>query len=457
MSNQISLKHMIYDPETETLSYKRGGVYVYTTVYTDDDYPIYNAAHRLQVRIRRRRESNRLVDHQHKVFRRRKHQISYHLVGGVRDSGGFFLRQLRNYKRNTINAEKKPFNGRHHVGIEIEFISSQSQEAIEFDLMEANLEQYVNLTTDGSVHGDGRDDCDGSCRESCECMFCGERHYCESESECIRLTREYGGTSRWEYRAECDDCRDSGNVETIDDCDCGGTNGQGERVCYGDHVVCIGHCRGHSCPGDHEFDCTCECTCSSEPGHELRVIAGSKQYREIIERVCKVLVEDNGATVNSTCGLHVHLDMRNRDVNKAYHNLFTCQDLLYSMVPAARRRSSYCRPNTERKFSDADATRYLGINCQAYNEHKTLEVRLHSGTVNAEKISNWVELLQAIVDCPVMLTKSHLISWNKFQRALNLRPDLIKYIQKRIEKFASEHGSKGIAFKMKNESAIQAA
>ena len=41
--------------------------------------------------------------------------------------------------------------------------------------------------------------------------------------------------------------------------------------------------------------------------------------------------------------------------------------------------------------------RYYMINGTALKKYKTIEVRLHSGTTNFNKIKNWVELLKGIV------------------------------------------------------------
>src|ERR1019366_2621851 len=111
-----------------------------------------------------------------------------------------------------------------------------------------------------------------------------------------------------------------------DDCDCGGVDSEGANVCLGTHIVCQGHCNGHDCLGyaDHEdYNCNCECTCGEdqESGHEISIVAQKSQIAGIVTKVCEVLLK-HGSTVNDTCGLHVHLDMRGtRDVKQSFANL----------------------------------------------------------------------------------------------------------------------------------------
>ena len=48
---------------------------------------------------------------------------------------------------------------------------------------------------------DGDVDCDGSCRDNCNCAECGETHYCDSETDCNARNRMYksGRNDHWEY------------------------------------------------------------------------------------------------------------------------------------------------------------------------------------------------------------------------------------------------------------------
>lgn len=181
--------------------------------------------------------------------------------------------------------------------------------------------------------------------------------------------------------------------------------------------------------------------------HELAILAKEKDIPRIIKSVCKIL--HGNTSVNKSCGLHVHLDMRNRNVDVAYTNLFSAQALLYAMCPKTRLENSFCKPtNAYRKMNDASRTsdRYLGINAASFHKHKTIEIRIHSGTVNAFKIINWVKLLVQIADKPDTVVETARV-WRNYKDVkgvIGLRGMLEKYVASRIEEFSEDHEDSSI-------------
>ncbi len=126
-----------------------------------------------------------------------------------------------------------------------------------------------------------------------------------------------------------------------------------------------------------------------EQTYEFRILATEKELPSVLKRL-KEFFFHGQFKVNDSCGLHVHLDMRNRDVEKCYKKLIKFQDVLFGLVEADRWDSEYCQ------WSDPSYTKYerfSAINFNAYSAHKTLEVRLHHGTLDTVKIGNWVKLL----------------------------------------------------------------
>jgi hypothetical protein len=356
------------------------------------------------------------------------------------------LKQKRRAVARECFKQKKPTTLHKYIGVEMEFISSSHQDDIAQSLAVAGLTSYVELKYDGSV---GREEeCRGDCREDCNCADCGETHYCDDEIECNQRARYQGGDS-WEYREDCSECDDNGSHEKIDGCNCGGYEKDAEGnddtdspICEGRHIVCVGHCPGHNCMGadDHgNYECSCECTCSGGDGHEIAVIAKTKDMPEVLRRVCAVLHEHD-AEVNDTCGLHVHLDARNQDENRMFANLVKAQRLLYSMVPAKRKKSGYCTPNTSLKMN-RHCTRYHGINPESFDKYQTIEVRLHSGSVNAEKILKWIELLRKIAYAKKIKKINKL---SDLTSRVKMSTNLIEYIKERVTKFAREHGTYSI-------------
>jgi len=169
-------------------------------------------------------------------------------------------------------------------------------------------------------------------------------------------------------------------------------------------------------------------------GHELCVLAEEGIISTVLFKVCEFL-RSIGATVNNRCGLHVHLDMRNRDHFKVFHNLVAVQDVLFAMQPASRKRSMYCSPNTSSDFAQAQRVyNRTAINPCSMRKYKTLEVRLHAGTTNFEKINNWIQLLLLITRKRNTLSSS-VSTLQSLRSILKLPPSLQNYIASRIQRF----------------------
>lgn len=361
------------------------------------------------------------------------------------------LRMLEEKRANAHKVcleEKRPLSDLKHVAVEIEFLSTSDRKSIAMDMAKAGLGPFVELKRDGSVQSDNDVYCNGDCREDCECYHCHEYHYCDNEGECNRTSRDIGvvisDRSAWYYNEDCLECDDT---EYLDDCLCAGNDDNGQPLgCLGTHAVCHGHCPGHYCQGsdDHpDYECSCACDCGGkEEGHEIAICAKSIQIADVVTRVCAVLAEHE-AKVNSTCGLHVHLDARNYNETRMFRNLVNSQRLLYSMVPRSRYTNQYCKPNNSNNLGDYDGCRYWGINPESYDKHGTIEVRLHCGSVNATKIVNWVKLLQKIAYSKKTIKPVNTIA--DLTKAVKLSKKLEAYILERVMKFEPEHKSYSVA------------
>lgn len=176
---------------------------------------------------------------------------------------------------------------------------------------------------------------------------------------------------------------------------------------------------------------------STHFSHELCILATLDTYKAQVAEICKLLIK-NGSYVNKSCGMHVHLDMRMRDAEISFQRLVKCQNILFNLVPSTRRESEYCRRvplTSDMREIISRNERYLAINPSAYSRHKTLEVRLHSGTLSPRKIVNWIALLNTICDTENFTSFKKL---ETFQAAFNLPPKTYAYMQERTEKFLEE-------------------
>lgn len=127
-----------------------------------------------------------------------------------------------------------------------------------------------------------------------------------------------------------------------------------------------------------------------------------------------------GAKVNRRCGLHIHHDINDLDAKQVANIYALCIKLektIDSFLPKSRRadNNEYCRSlfrhsnqqrvldqlktvNTMEDINDIFRTRYLKLNFQSYVKYGTIEFRQHSGTIDFEKMYNWILLTQRIVE-----------------------------------------------------------
>lgn len=128
---------------------------------------------------------------------------------------------------------------------------------------------------------------------------------------------------------------------------------------------------------------------------EFKFLSTEKDLKWNLGRLNTFLKKIN-ATVNNSCGLHVHIDCRERSFLKTFDNLVDYQETLFKIIPKGRRNNDYCKKVT--KASIFEGQRHLAINPQSYRKHKTIEVRVHEGTVDTEEMYNWSSLLCSIAD-----------------------------------------------------------
>lgn len=131
---------------------------------------------------------------------------------------------------------------------------------------------------------------------------------------------------------------------------------------------------------------------------ELKLLLTESNYGEVVPKVLKIL-NDCGAKVNNSCGLHVHLDMRLRSVEECFKSLVQQLPKLKLMVNKKRLKNNYCLENLHDNFQVAkQESRYKMINAAAYSRRRTLEIRMMEGTLDGKRIVNWISTLVSIVN-----------------------------------------------------------
>jgi hypothetical protein len=151
---------------------------------------------------------------------------------------------------------------------------------------------------------------------------------------------------------------------------------------------------------------------SSVHGRGLELVSpklrGDAGFEEV-QKVCEALA-DCGATVDRSCGLHVHHDFRGltlRQVKRQVLALVDAQAFMLAMVAPSRRDNGYS-PSWNSSHRDSfesitdlsdissAATPRGTVNVWAYPEHGSVEVRAHAGTTNPNKIMAWIRFGQAV-------------------------------------------------------------
>jgi len=175
---------------------------------------------------------------------------------------------------------------------------------------------------------------------------------------------------------------------------------------------------------------------------------------EQLRKVCATLKRLN-AKINKSCGLHIHFgtdDFRDdaRVWKNLFHNYATLEPLIDGFMPASRRGNinTYCRslrvPGLASKMDRATtlrdleravtgASRYFKINVQAYWRHRTVEFRQHSGSIEFEKISNWLHFLARMIE----FSKTQRVAGAGFDDAAQFAtPELIGFYRQRTQQLA---------------------
>lgn len=141
------------------------------------------------------------------------------------------------------------------------------------------------------------------------------------------------------------------------------------------------------------------------------ILKGSK-VKGSLKAICEALAEC-GASVNRSCGLHVHIgaaSMSDEHYCRLVRNYQRLENVIDSFMPVSRRCDNNMYSHTLQGIDFSGCTskadiaramnydRYYKVNSIAYDRHKTIEFRQHSGTTEYDKIINWILFLAKLVE-----------------------------------------------------------
>lgn len=155
------------------------------------------------------------------------------------------------------------------------------------------------------------------------------------------------------------------------------------------------------------------------------ILQGVEGFRQV-EIVCHVL-NKLGAKIAKTCGLHVHVDANDLTGNDLYNlvqRYYKYECTIDGWMPESRRENNneFCYSVEELAgfLNQAEGRtaylqtinyesshgRYYKLNLLAFFRHGTVEFRHHSGTINAQKIINWMIFCVTFVETTKALGKN---------------------------------------------------
>lgn len=129
-------------------------------------------------------------------------------------------------------------------------------------------------------------------------------------------------------------------------------------------------------------------------GLEYRMLIRRDEMEVRIIRAVNA-IHNLGAKVNKSCGLHVHFDMRHKsreEVHALHDKVTKWLKCLRELLPPSRRANQYC------SFEPVQNKHHWAVSLDAYDKHKTLEVRVHSSTLNTTKIIQWIRLCETVIE-----------------------------------------------------------
>lgn len=186
--------------------------------------------------------------------------------------------------------------------------------------------------------------------------------------------------------------------------------------CAGDCSICSGDSRGST----EGWKITDDGSITGDYSVELvsPILSGPAGLLEVAKVV--KLMADAGAKVNKSCGFHVHVDaqdLSSKTLFNVYRRYALHETQIDTFMQASRRGNSntYCKspasflsrlnegtpdmsPSQVAELMEEHYVhgygyvggRYNKVNLCAYLRHGTIEFRHHGGTMNVDKVVNWI-------------------------------------------------------------------
>lgn len=194
--------------------------------------------------------------------------------------------------------------------------------------------------------------------------------------------------------------------------------------------------------------------------------ANGDLFIDQITDIC-IALNNSNATINPTCGLHIHLDARDfsyYDIRNLIKIYSVIEPALFMMVPESRRTSKYCKPcgnkyldvinkntfddlklkliddiydepSSEGRFDKYGSdSRYDAMNLHSWFYRGTIESRLFNGSIDSNDILSWSFIWASIMEFSLngkQINKSKPL--DNLLSIINNQPILEDFIASRID------------------------
>ena len=292
------------------------------------------------------------------------------------------------------------------------------------------------------------DDC--ACRSRCQtiCNNCYEDNYFTCERcETVCHYDRYGDDGY------CCDCRNGADIDAV--CFRPQSNSYartGSARCFGIELETSSSEDYQELDGEVCFSSKDD---GSISGKEFvsEVFCGDAGLAEVV-KFCE-RAEELGFSVNHTCGYHLHIDVS--DLNEEQlQSVAIAYSLTYelwaSFVSESRRNNGYCKRNTwdmdshreYARFADFARVqdRYQWFNVRSYCMHSTFEIRLHSGTLNATKVCNWIIAHLRFVEAMAKLSCEEVARLFAIRSPQNLFAECSEFWPEEITEYLRQRAAK---------------
>ena len=193
-------------------------------------------------------------------------------------------------------------------------------------------------------------------------------------------------------------------------------------------------------------------------------LSGEEGFRQL-EIACKAL-QAAGVKVDKSCGLHVHHGVNDLSVDNfknLYKLYYKFEETIDEFMPESRRanNNTYCKSmkgsyemekilqaKTLMELENIYWDRYYKLNIQSYVKHGTIEFRQHNGTIEFDKISNWIKLTNMMVERSKVRTSlnerqtaTNKTNWDKMKNCLGIafKNEVGKFYNGRIVHFQNRN------------------